>query len=56
MKNHLSQKHKKLVELGFGIDEAGQFTWKSDLIDYVLMVAKIYPKFVKNLIKEAKKN
>lgn len=56
LKSHLQQKHKRLVDMGFNVDESGGFTWKPELVDFSLMVAKIYPKFVKNIIKEAKKN
>jgi len=56
LKSHLQQKHKRLLDMGFNVDENGGFTWKPELVDFSLMVAKIYPKFVKNIIKEAKKN
>jgi len=56
LKNHIQTKHKKLVELGFDMDHVGNFQWKTELLDFCLMVSKIYPRFVKNIIKEAKKN
>jgi len=56
LKTHMQQKHKKLVELGFDVDQMGEFKWKTELLDFCLMVSKIYPRFVKNVIKEAKKS
>jgi hypothetical protein len=37
LKTHLIQQHRKLMDLGFGIDENGLFQWKPELLDYVLM-------------------
>jgi len=55
LKSHLKQEHRRVMDVGFNVDDNGMFIWNPDLVDFSLMVAKIYPRFVKNIVKEAKK-
>eukprot|EP01016_Furgasonia_blochmanni_P037744 TRINITY_DN4475_c0_g2_i3.p2 TRINITY_DN4475_c0_g2~~TRINITY_DN4475_c0_g2_i3.p2 ORF type:complete len:168 (+),score=45.98 TRINITY_DN4475_c0_g2_i3:51-554(+) len=55
LKNHLSKKHKKLIQYGLDVNDNGQCEWPSEMMDYALMLVKMYPKFAKSVLKEMKK-
>ncbi|CAD8077556.1 unnamed protein product [Paramecium primaurelia] len=52
LKNHLKQNHQKLSEIGFTIDDNGEFKYNERILDYCLLLWKVYPNFVKSVINE----
>ncbi|CAD8086145.1 unnamed protein product [Paramecium sonneborni] len=52
LKNHMKQNHQKLSEIGFTIDDNGEFKYNEKILDYCLLLWKVYPNFVKSIINE----
>ncbi|CAK80938.1 unnamed protein product (macronuclear) [Paramecium tetraurelia] len=52
LKNHMKQNHQKLSEIGFTIDDNGEFKYNDRILDYCLLLWKVYPNFVKSVINE----
>ncbi|CAD8180176.1 unnamed protein product [Paramecium octaurelia] len=52
LKNHMKQNHQKLSEIGFTIDDNGEFKYNDKILDYCLLLWKVYPNFVKSVINE----
>ncbi|CAD8172453.1 unnamed protein product [Paramecium octaurelia] len=52
LKNHMKQNHQKLSEIGFTIDDNGEYKYNEKILDYCLLLWKVYPNFVKSVINE----
>ncbi|CAK56801.1 unnamed protein product (macronuclear) [Paramecium tetraurelia] len=52
LKNHIKQNHQKLSEIGFTIDDNGEYKYNERILDYCLLLWKVYPNFVKSVINE----
>ncbi|CAD8078860.1 unnamed protein product [Paramecium sonneborni] len=52
LKNHLKTNHQKLSEIGFTIDDNGEYKFNEKTLDYCLLLWKVYPNFVKSVINE----
>ncbi|CAD8073879.1 unnamed protein product [Paramecium sonneborni] len=52
LKNHLKTNHQKLSEIGFTIDDNGEYKYNERILDYCLLLWKVYPNFVKSVINE----
>lgn len=53
LKHHIEKTHKALLEMC--TVKNGTIEWTTQALDFVLMVAKLYPHFVASIIKTAKK-
>ncbi|CAD8175005.1 unnamed protein product [Paramecium pentaurelia] len=54
LKNHMKQNHQRLSEIGFTIDDNGEFKYNERILDYCLLLWKVYPNFVKSVINETR--
>ncbi|CAK77516.1 unnamed protein product (macronuclear) [Paramecium tetraurelia] len=52
LKNHLKTNHQKLSEIGLTIDDNGEYKYNERILDYCLLLWKVYPNFVKSVINE----
>ncbi|CAD8071394.1 unnamed protein product [Paramecium primaurelia] len=52
LKNHLKTNHQKLSEIGFTIDDNGEYKYNERILDYCQLLWKVYPNFVKSVINE----
>lgn len=55
LRQHIIKKHPKLSEYGVELRENGELIWPETLIDYSLLLSKLYPAYVKRIINMSKK-
>eukprot|EP01017_Pseudomicrothorax_dubius_P031398 TRINITY_DN4003_c0_g1_i1.p1 TRINITY_DN4003_c0_g1~~TRINITY_DN4003_c0_g1_i1.p1 ORF type:complete len:593 (-),score=145.35 TRINITY_DN4003_c0_g1_i1:105-1883(-) len=55
LKRHIEKKHKQLTDMGLTVNSSGNFDWPPHMVDFCLLISKLYPVFVKSIVKESKK-
>ncbi|KAM3135931.1 hypothetical protein pb186bvf_011921 [Paramecium bursaria] len=54
LKSHIKKNHQKLSEIDFQIDDNGEYKWNEKALDYCLILNKICPLFVKQVLNDMK--